>query len=224
MDFQKTVISNTEPDRKAKVWARPTKEGADLLILDAGKWKPVMSEEIIRKIMEDIGTATEVVHGDSVDYTAMEFGKLYMNDTNGKIYLPLEASDSGYKVIELSDKGIALINQEGSSSPTNTQLSKPPVPVIDHQSSVTSLEIEPDQYHRWGEIASLTITLSGLTPNGNLHEYMFEFQSGSTPTTLTLPSNLAYGMKGAPTIKANTIYEFHIQQGKIAWEAYPVTT
>lgn len=134
----------------------------------------------------------------------------------------------GYRILSFSTENTKTFNVNSTSTEVSNfpaeNIYKKNIPIIDHQSSVTSLEIEPDQYHRWGEMASLTIDLGGLTPNGNLHEYMFEFQSGATPTTLSLPSSLIYGMKGAPTIKANTTYEFHIQQGKIAWEAYPATT
>ena len=314
MDFQKTVISNTEPDRKAKVWARPTKEGADLLILDAGKWKPVMSEEIIRKIMEDIGTATEIIEGGTPSYSDMKYGKMYFNPTSKKIFIPIaDYSDTPmkYEILEISGGGLTIhANREGEDPKTekpvpsyseyaNTVIPRRDdliglyptelhevveeegltlpymfrsrfniciisrdygfatptyhiqsftqrgcieqkgntennewtsrqwgtTPILVHESTETTVNLTPNVYHIFPVMASLTI--SGVYLDSGiqgLHEYMFEFQSGSTPTTLSLPSSLVYGMKGAPTIKVNTTYEFHIQQGKVAWEAYPATT
>lgn len=117
MDFQKIVISNTEPDRKAKVWARPTKEGVDLLILDAGKWKPVMSEEVIREIMEDISTATEIIKGDTPSYSDMQYGKMYLDEENDAIFVPInEPGTSAYKVLEFTEDGLFLDKKNGSSN------------------------------------------------------------------------------------------------------------
>lgn len=123
MDFQKIVISNTEPDRKAKVWARPTKDSIDLLILDSGKWKPVMSEDVLRKIMEDIGTATEIIEGDTPSYSDMQYGKMYLDEENDAIFVPInEPGTSAYKVLEFSEDGL-YINEKDGSSNQRTKLS-----------------------------------------------------------------------------------------------------
>ena len=123
MDFQKIVISNTEPDRKAKVWARPTKDSIDLLILDSGKWKPVMSEDILRKIMEDIGTATEIIEGDTPSYSDMQYGKMYLNEENDAIFVPInEPGASAYKVLEFTEDGL-YINEKNGSTTQRTKLS-----------------------------------------------------------------------------------------------------
>lgn len=102
-------------------------------------------------------------------------------------------------------------------------LYKKNIPIVDHANTVTSLAISPDVYHVWGEMSELTITLENYSQDGLLHEYMFEFQSGATPTTFSLPNTLRFGSKGEPEIEANMVYEFHIQQGKVEWDAFPTT-
>lgn len=178
-------------------------------------------EEYLSALDKKVDTATEVIDKDTTSLADMKYGKMYLDEENGIVYLPLEDIEDGYNVVEVSSNGIYINTSDGEST-ARTPMPRQ-IPIIDHQSSVTSLQIEPDQYHRWGEMASLTISLETSIYTDILHEYMFEFTSGTTPTTLSLPANLLYGMKGAPTIKANTTYEFHIQQDKVAWEAYPLT-
>ncbi len=54
-----------------------------------------------------------------------------------------------------------------------------------------TLEITPNVLHVWGEMAALTVTL-GAEVEGRVNEYIFQFTSGATATTLTLPSTLTW--------------------------------
>ena len=73
-------------------------------------------------------------------------------------------------------------------------------PVTDHGTSDTVL-------HRWGEVASLTLTLGAETP-GVVNEYMFQFTSGATATQLSLPETVKW--TSTPEIAANTVYQVSI--------------
>ena len=68
-------------------------------------------------------------------------------------------------------------------------------------------ELQPNKYYKWGEVASLSLTL-GTPADGILNEYMFEFVSGATPTTLTLPDTIKW--ETIPSIEANKKYQISI--------------
>jgi len=76
------------------------------------------------------------------------------------------------------------------------------------QTSASTIEINSNTFYKFGEVASLNITLASITDNTIYNEYMFEFVSGSTATTLTLPSSIKWLEN--PTIDANKIYQCSI--------------
>ena len=80
-------------------------------------------------------------------------------------------------------------------------------PIVNHGTSDTTFELTPNVYHQWGEVASLTLTL-GSAASGYLAEYMFEFTSGSTATTLSLPAAIKWQMP--LSVEANKIYQVSI--------------
>ena len=104
-------------------------------------------------------------------------------------------TNSGNSSINVSDSGILF---DGNVYQTQ---------IINHGTSDTIFTLTPNKYHIWGEVSSLTLTL-GSGVSGYLSEYMFEFQSGSTPTTLTLPNTVEW--PSTPTIEANKRYQVSI--------------
>lgn len=68
-------------------------------------------------------------------------------------------------------------------------------------------ELQPNKYYIFGEVATLTITLAAGEENV-LAEYMFEFTSGTTPTTLSLPEGIKW--IGESTIEASKTYQVSI--------------
>lgn len=76
------------------------------------------------------------------------------------------------------------------------------------ESTTTTLEIEPNKFYKFGEETELNITLAEITDETQLNEYMFEFISGATATTLILPDTIKW--LGIPTIEANKIYQCSI--------------
>ena len=60
---------------------------------------------------------------------------------------------------------------------------------VDHGTSDITFQLPPNQYHTWGEVASLTITL-GTGTSGQANGYWFSFDSGDTATTLSLPETI----------------------------------
>lgn len=76
------------------------------------------------------------------------------------------------------------------------------------QISASTIEINPNTFYKFGEVASLNITLASITDNTIYNEFMFEFISGATATTLTLPSSVKW--LETPTIESNKTYQCSI--------------
>ena len=75
------------------------------------------------------------------------------------------------------------------------------------QQTETTVEIQPNILHVWGEVAELNITLAD-GEDGTINEYMVQFTSGSTATILTLPDSIVW--MTAPSIQANKTYQLSI--------------
>lgn len=74
-----------------------------------------------------------------------------------------------------------------------------------HEDSVAT--IEPNVLNIWGEVANLDITL-GASIEGIINEYMFQFTSGETATTLVLPADIKWF--STPNVQANKTYQVSI--------------
>lgn len=82
------------------------------------------------------------------------------------------------------------------------------ITIVNYGTSSTTTTLSENIYYIWGEVASLTLTLGTPADASKLSEYMFEFQSGDTPTTLSLPSSVKW--VDTPTIEANKTYQVSI--------------
>ena len=121
--------------------------------------------------------------------------------TNDAGYLTQHQSLSGYATEQwVGQQGYLTEHQDISGKADK-------VAVVDHGTSDTTFALTPNTFHKWGEVGSLTLTLASGTA-GYLSEYMFEFQSGSTATSLSLPSTVTW--VNTPTIEANKTYQVSI--------------
>ena len=75
----------------------------------------------------------------------------------------------------------------------------------DHGTADTTFTLPPNQYHTWGEVAALTLTLAA-EESGVVNEYHFAFDSGDTATTLSLPE----GIQTDIVVEPSTHYECSI--------------
>ena len=82
-----------------------------------------------------------------------------------------------------------------------------------------TLEITPNVLHVWGEMSALTITL-GAEVEGRANEYLFQFSSPATATTLTLPSDFVWANGEALTPEANKTYQVSIVNGYAVYSAF----
>lgn len=87
------------------------------------------------------------------------------------------------------------------------------IPVVNHGTSDTTFSLTPNVFHVWGTVGTLTLSLA-TGEVGYVQEYMFEFTSGSTATTLTLPSTLMWINGVEPSdIEADHTYQVSIMNG-----------
>ena len=92
---------------------------------------------------------------------------------------------------------------------TKTELSAKADKVSTENVSETTKELQPNKYYIFGEVETLTLTLAEGEEN-KLAEYMFEFTSGTTPTTITEIAGVEWI---GDTIEANKVYQASISRG-----------
>lgn len=88
---------------------------------------------------------------------------------------------------------------------------------VDHGTTDTTFTLPPNQYHTWGEISSLTITL-GAETSGQANGYWFSFDSGDTATTLSLPETVQTDI----VVEPNTHYECSIVGNYMSFDEWEV--
>ena len=82
------------------------------------------------------------------------------------------------------------------------------IKVVNHGISDTTFELTPNTFHVWGEVTSLNLTLAAPTDNTIANEYLFQFTSGATATTLILPDAIKWFK--VPTINPSKTYQISI--------------
>lgn len=83
---------------------------------------------------------------------------------------------------------------------------------VNHGTNDTTFTLTPNTFHVWDEVTSLTLNFGNET-SGVANEYLFQFTSGSTATSLTLPDDIKWANDTAPIIGANMIYQVSILRG-----------
>ena len=106
------------------------------------------------------------------------------------------------RVSDLESK-IKDLNTSGSSNGAYAE--------VNHGTSDTTFVLTPNTFHVWDEVASLDLSFADETA-GVANEYLFQFTSGATATTLTLP-DVKWANDSAPTITENKIYQVSILKG-----------
>lgn len=101
--------------------------------------------------------------------------------------------------------GASLADSETVSAVTSVDVSiKGVTPIVDDTLDVSSsFAIDPNKMYMFGTRTALTITFN-TGENGIVNEYMFQFTSGNTPTTLNVPNSVVWMV--TPDIKANKKY------------------
>lgn len=88
---------------------------------------------------------------------------------------------------------------------------------VNHGTADTTFTLPPNQYHTWGEVAALTVTLAAEQA-GVVNEYHFAFDSGDTATTLSLPE----GIQTDIVVEPSTHYECSIIDNMMVFREWPL--
>ena len=116
----------------------------------------------------------------------------------------------------ISGTNIKTINGEsvlGSGDITiSSGASSSAYPEVNHGTGDTTFTLTPNTFHVWDEVTSLTLNFgSGIS--GVANEYLFQFTSGPTATSLSLPDDIKWANDNVPTIGANMIYQVSVLRG-----------
>lgn len=139
----------------------------------------------------------------------MAINKLNKTFISEQVLQATEMNQISQKIDELVDG----VNTNANNIPdvgqlaTKTELSSKANKVSVENVSENTKELQPNKYYIFGEMETLTLTLAAGEEN-KLSEYMFEFTSGTTPTTLTLPESVKW--MGGSTIEASKTYQVSI--------------
>lgn len=111
-----------------------------------------------------------------------------------------------------SDGNLSWSNNKGLTNPPTVNIKGPKGDngvggLVNHGVNDTTFSLTPNVLHIWDTVEALTLTLvSGL--DNKVNEYTFQFTSGATATTLSLPSSVKFPSE--LTIEANKIYQISI--------------
>lgn len=143
-------------------------------------------------------------------------GKDGTNGADGRGITNTEINASGELVLTYSDGSTVNVGavvgakgekgDKGDTGATGANGKNYQVEII--ESTETTLELQPNKFYKFGEVTELNLSLAEITDNTQLNEFMFEFISGETATTLTLPDTIKWSE--TPSIEANKIYQCSI--------------
>lgn len=108
----------------------------------------------------------------------------------------------------VSSDGLKTINGESIVGSGDIVISSGAYAEVNHETSDTTFTLTPNTFHVWDEVATLDLSF-GAETDGVANEYLFQFTSGATATTLTLPDTVEW-VNGALTIEADKTYQISI--------------
>lgn len=79
--------------------------------------------------------------------------------------------------------------------------------VVNHGTGDTTFALTPNVLHVWDEVGALSVSL-GAAKEGVVNEYLFQFTSGATATTLSVPDTIKWVTE--PSIEPNKTYQISV--------------
>lgn len=119
---------------------------------------------------------------------------------------PIEVFQNNLEEIEeVTSQALNDLNTRVTNN--TSEIVKSKIKVINKGTSDTTLSINPNILYVWGKVSALTLQLLPGEED-TYNNYMFQFESGDTPTTITI--NPAVEWAEPLNIKANTKYQVSI--------------
>ena len=173
---------------------------------------------------QDIISDIDTIRNNAANYkgtvTGVKINGTTKNPSNGVVDLGTVITShqdiSGKQDKLVSETNIKTINGEsvlGSGDITiGGGTSSSAYPEVNHGTGDTTFTLTPNTFHVWDEVTSLTLNFgSGIS--GVANEYLFQFTSGPTATSLTLPDDIKWANDNVPTINRNMIYQVSVLRG-----------
>lgn len=171
---------------------------------------------------DTINDLASIRSGASAGATAYQkpSGGIPKSDLSSAVQTSLGKADTALQSYTETDPVFSASPAAGitSSDITEWDGKAEPTTVVNHGTSDTTFSLTPNVLHIWGEVTALTLTLATPTDSTIVNEYMFQFTSGSTATTLSLPSTVVWDNdKGALTVESGYIYQVSILNNIALW-------
>lgn len=186
----------------------------------ASQWAAIQSG-ITSALVTKIGTALQP--SDVVDSLSSSSTTAALSANQGKVLNESKQAtiDATHKLsADLVDDASTTNKFVTSSEKTTWNGKADKVLVNNHGTSDTTFSVTPNVLHIWGTVASLTLTLATPTDATIVNEYMFEFVSGSTATTLSLPASVEWAEScGSLSVEASKTYQVSIVNNIGLWTA-----
>lgn len=173
---------------------------------------------------QDIISDIDTIRNNAANYkgtvTGVKINGTTKNPSNGVVDIGTVITShqdiSGKQDKLVSGTNIKTINGEsvlGSGDITiGGGASSSAYPEVNHGTGDTTFTLTPNTFHVWDEVTSLTLNFgSGIS--GVANEYLFQFTSGPTATSLTLPDDIKWANDNVPTINRNMIYQVSVLRG-----------
>lgn len=161
---------------------------------------------------DTINDLASIRSGASAGATAYQkpSGGIPKSDLSSAVQTSLGKADTALQSYTETDPVFSASPAAGitSSDITDWDGKAEPTTVVNHGTSDTTFALTPNVLHVWGEVTALTLTLATPTDATIVNEYMFQFTSGTTATTLSLPSSVTW--VAAPSINAGATYQVSI--------------
>ena len=209
-----------------------------LFSVGCGDWNPIgmdtrIEQQIPLPTPEDGKNALEIMRNGDIYLGGYEDGiQLYIAEEN-KVNENLFSVDlSNYynkseidtKVNDKQDELVSGTNIKtinGASILGSGNINGNAYQLVNHGTSDTTFTLTPNTFHVWDKVDSLTLTI-GDEFAGVANEYIFQFTSGSEPTTLILPDSIKFNSDFI--VEENNIYQISILNGLgtvMSWEFVP---
>lgn len=171
---------------------------------------------------DTINDLASIRSGASAGATAYQkpSGGIPKSDLSSAVQTSLGKADTALQSYTETDPVFSASPAAGitSSDITEWDGKAEPTTVVNHGTSDTTFSLTPNVLHVWGTVTSLTLTLATPTDSTIVNEYMFQFTSGSTATTLSLPSSVVWDEdKGTLTVESGYIYQVSILNNIALW-------
>lgn len=163
--------------------------------------KPNIRQDEVGTIEIGVPSQYTILYGHNmIDFLHSE--RIYVDNTN-RVFEILDQNENTLVKFDKYGDGTKFLAGDCTYKSISTAY-----PQVNHGTSDTTLALIPNILHVWGEVTELSLTLANPTDTTVANEYLFQFTSGATATTLTLPDTIKW--LETPSIESDKVYQVSI--------------